>query len=209
MLFILPILALLAGVSAVTQATFNAKLGSDLASWSWAALTSYFVGTLAMLIVFFVQRAHARPFAMAAAVPRWAWSGGCLGAVYVVLSIVLLQRLGASAVVAFVVAGQMLGALAFDQFGLMGLPRNAITSGRGAAARGRRGTYASLGFRTASGDCDFLKCASEAGHGNDRVWKAWKATKPAFHPSPTPWKSLRDYHIPTAPTTGIFQDERA
>jgi hypothetical protein len=40
----------------------------------------------------------------------------------------------------------------------------------------------------------------EAGHGNDRVWKAWKAIKPAFHPSPTLWKSLQDSHITTAST---------
>jgi hypothetical protein len=26
---------------------------------------------------------------------------------------------------------------------------------------------------------------SKAGHGNDRVWKAWKAKNPAFHPSHT------------------------
>jgi hypothetical protein len=25
------------------------------------------------------------------------------------------------------------------------------------------------------------------------VWKAWKAMKSAFHPSHTPWKSLRDF----------------
>src|SRR5258708_11662277 len=45
----------------------------------------------------------------------------------------------------------------------------------------------------------------EASHGNAGVWKAWKAKKPAFHPSHTPWKSLRgfphyhgygdDYHV--------------
>jgi bacterial/archaeal transporter family-2 protein len=57
-----------------------------------------------------------------------------LSVVYVVLSILLLQRLGASAVVAFVVAGQMLGALAFDQFGLMGLERPPATPLRLAGA---------------------------------------------------------------------------
>jgi hypothetical protein len=36
----------------------------------------------------------------------------------------------------------------------------------------------------------------KAGHGNDRVWKAWKAMKPASHPFHTLWKSLR---IPTFP----------
>jgi hypothetical protein len=59
------------------------------------------------------------------------------------------------------------------------------------------------------GDCDFVKRFSKAGHRNDRVWKAWKAKKPAFHPSHTLWKSLQDYHIPTAPTAGIFQGARA
>jgi hypothetical protein len=42
----------------------------------------------------------------------------------------------------------------------------------------------------------------KAGHGNDRVWKAWKAMKPASHPSHTLWKSLRDSNIPTASMTG-------
>ena len=93
---------------AVTQATLNARLRSDLASWSWAAFTSYAVGTVVMLMVIFVQRAPRPSLTMAAAVPWWAWTGGCLGAAYVVLSIVLLRRLGASTVVAFVVAGQML-----------------------------------------------------------------------------------------------------
>jgi bacterial/archaeal transporter family-2 protein len=71
---------------------------------------------------------------MAAAVPWWGRTGDCLGVVYIVLSILLLQRLGASAVVAFVVAGQMLGALAFDQFGLMGLERLPATPLRLAGA---------------------------------------------------------------------------
>jgi hypothetical protein len=33
------------------------------------------------------------------------------------------------------------------------------------------------------GDCDCATRVSKAGHGNDRVWKAWKAKNPAFHPS--------------------------
>src|SRR5271163_3622585 len=44
----------------------------------------------------------------------------------------------------------------------------------------------------------------KAGHGNDRVWKAWKAMMPASHPSHTLWKSLRDSHTPTASTTGYM-----
>jgi hypothetical protein len=45
---------------------------------------------------------------------------------------------------------------------------------------------------------------AKTGHGNDRVWKAWKAMMPAFHPSHTLWKSLWDFHISTASTTGYM-----
>jgi hypothetical protein len=38
------------------------------------------------------------------------------------------------------------------------------------------------------GDCDFGIRVSKAGHGNDEVWKGWKAKKLAFQPSPTPWQ---------------------
>jgi len=56
------------------------------------------------------------------------------------------------------------------------------------------------------GDRNLVNRVSKAGHGNDRVWKA---KKPAFHPSHTLWKSLRDYHIPTASTAGIFQSAKS
>jgi hypothetical protein len=65
------------------------------------------------------------------------------------------------------------------------------------------GSCSQMGLR---GDCDFVKRVSNAGRGNDRVRKA---KRPAFHPSHTPWKSLRDYHIPTASTVGVFQGARA
>jgi len=35
--------------------------------------------------------------------------------------------------------------------------------------------------------------AQKTSHGNAGVWKAWKAKKPAFYPSHTPWKSLRGF----------------
>src|SRR5580700_1291602 len=34
----------------------------------------------------------------------------------------------------------------------------------------------------------------KAGHGNDRVWKAWKAMKPASQPYNNLWKSLPTSH---------------
>jgi hypothetical protein len=51
---------------------------------------------------------------------------------------------------------------------------------------------------------------ADARVGNDEEWKAWKAQMPAFHPSHSSWKSLRDSHIPNAPAAGdILISDRA
>jgi len=129
-----PLLAMLAGASLVIQIALNASLRSELASWSWAALVSYFGGTLMMLIIVVLQRGE-RPSAGTATSIPWAhWTGGFFGGIYIILSIVLLPRLGAAAVVAFVLSGQMLTALVFDHYGLMGLPLHAVTPLRLAGA---------------------------------------------------------------------------
>jgi bacterial/archaeal transporter family-2 protein len=126
-LAVLSLLGLGAGVSLVVQATLNASLRTHLASWAWAAFVSYLGGLLTMMMVLLVQR---EPLSMRAAISasRWfMWTGGLFGAVYIILSIVLLPRLGAAAVVACVVAGQMLASMAFDHFGLFGLAQHSAS----------------------------------------------------------------------------------
>jgi bacterial/archaeal transporter family-2 protein len=48
--------------------------------------------------------------------------GGIFGAAYIAISILLLPRLGAATLIALIVASQMMGSLAFDHFGLLGVP---------------------------------------------------------------------------------------
>lgn len=110
-----------AGVSFVVQQALNSDLRSCLGSASWAAFISYFGGTITMLLVLVIMR---EPWQCSALVPRsswWLWTGGFFGAIYIVVAIVLLPRLGAATVVALIVTGQMLASLAFDQFGLFGI----------------------------------------------------------------------------------------
>jgi transporter family-2 protein len=64
----------------------------------------------------------------------WLWTGGFFGAVYIVVAIALLPRLGAATVVALIVAGQMLASLAFDHFGLLGLTPHPVSLPRLAGA---------------------------------------------------------------------------
>jgi bacterial/archaeal transporter family-2 protein len=55
------------------------------------------------------------------------WSGGFFGAVFIITAILTVPRLGAATVLALVVVGQMFGSMAFDQFGLLGLPQQPAT----------------------------------------------------------------------------------
>jgi transporter family-2 protein len=127
---LLSLLAASAGVSLVVQVALNGKLREGLASWSWAGLVSYLGGTLTMLAVVALQRPAWPSAAARAALPWSAWSGGFFGAIYIVLAIALLPRLGAAALVALVVSGQMLASMVFDHYGLLGIVRHAATPGR-------------------------------------------------------------------------------
>jgi transporter family-2 protein len=58
------------------------------------------------------------------------WSGGLFGAIYTGISILLIPRLGAAMVIALIVAGQMIGSLAFDHFGVLGVPVHSLSLSR-------------------------------------------------------------------------------
>jgi transporter family-2 protein len=118
------LLAVVAGVSFVLQASVNARLRTGLASPNWAALISYAGGTAAMALVLLAARDPWPSAAAIAKAPWWSWTGGLWGAVYVVIIIVLLPRLGTATVIALFVLGQMIASLAFDHFGIFGVPKH-------------------------------------------------------------------------------------
>jgi transporter family-2 protein len=120
------LLGVVAGVSFVVQQTTNAKLRTDLGSPAWAAFVSYLGGTVVMGLVVLATREPAMAAGRTSGVTWWAWSGGFFGAIYIVISILLLPRLGAATVVALIVLGQMLGSIAFDNWGAFGLPRQPL-----------------------------------------------------------------------------------
>jgi transporter family-2 protein len=123
------LLALGAGACLLVQATINSSLRGSLSSWVWAGLVSYVGGTLTMLVVLAVRR-DPWPSAAASGLHPVLWTGGLFGALYLVLAIILLPRLGAAGLVACVVAGQMLFALAADQFGWFGIQQHSASAVR-------------------------------------------------------------------------------
>jgi bacterial/archaeal transporter family-2 protein len=120
------LMALAAGVLLPVQAGLNAQLRSALGSPVAAALVSFLVGTASLAMVALLLRTPLLGRAWAVTSP-WQWSGGLIGAVYVLAAIVLAPKLGAATLIAAVVAGQMITSLVLDQYGLVGFPVHPLT----------------------------------------------------------------------------------
>jgi bacterial/archaeal transporter family-2 protein len=130
----LPILLVLAaGGMIALQAPTNAILSRAGGSPVVAALISFAVGTVALLLVWLASGNRPRAAAFAG-LPPYAWFGGAYGALYVAVAAYAAPRLGLAALITIGIAGQIAIALLLDQFGALGLPREPINLGRIAGA---------------------------------------------------------------------------
>ncbi len=120
------LLALAAGVSIVVQQALNANLRGEFGSAAWSGFVSYFVGLLCMAILVLAWRDPLPSAVAIVRIPWWAWSGGLFGAIFIMLAIFLLPKLGAATFIALLVAGQMLASVAFDHFGWLGLVQRPV-----------------------------------------------------------------------------------
>lgn len=116
------LLAFLAGVGLPTQTGINAQLGLWTRSPISAALISFVVGTLALVIATVTMAPALPPWSSAAALPWWIWSGGVMGAFFVAASTFIAPQLGATTMLALILAGQIVASVLFDHFGLLGFP---------------------------------------------------------------------------------------
>lgn len=115
------IIALLAGAVLPMQAAVNAQLRYVVGSSLLAALVSFGVGTAALLLYAAFARLPLPDGRATLQAPWWAWSGGLLGAFYVLTAILVAPRLGTAALMGLALAGQLIAALVLDHYGLLGL----------------------------------------------------------------------------------------
>ena len=106
---------------------FNGGLRLAIGSVWWAGLVSYLGGTAFMVAALLVTRTAVPAAASFKQVTAIQWTGGVLGGVYIILSLLALPRLGVALVLALVVVGQMTASLTFDQFGLFGVPQHSVS----------------------------------------------------------------------------------
>ena len=125
--WLLLIVALGIGVFLPLQAGINAELRLWLGHPLQAALISFTVGTIALVVLNLGLRMPFGGDQPLGGAPWWVWLGGLLGAVYVSMTIVLAPRLGAAAMLGAVMTGQLVGSLLLDHYGVVGYPVRPIS----------------------------------------------------------------------------------
>jgi bacterial/archaeal transporter family-2 protein len=128
------VLALAAGAALPVQGAVNARLRAELGQPLTVGAVSFLVATAAtallLLLVVRFTPAPAPDLAGLRRVPWWGWLGGLCGAVYVTSVFTAIPAIGAATAVGLTVAGQQLTSVLFDRYGLMRLPRRAVTPPR-------------------------------------------------------------------------------
>jgi transporter family-2 protein len=118
------------GAFVAFQALVNTKLQAFTGSILWAAVISFTVGTVSLLVVALLTRVPLPDASALARAPWWAWTGGLLGAAYVATVIVLVPRVSPVLLFGAIVFGQMLMLVAAEHFGLTGIAKHPVSAVR-------------------------------------------------------------------------------
>jgi transporter family-2 protein len=124
------LLGLAAGAVIVIQQALNTSLRTSIDSTIWAGAVSYVGGTLSMLVFALLFRAPLPDATAWSRVSAWEWAGGFFGALYIVIAIVLVPRVGTATFFALFVAGMIGVSLTLDHFGAFGIPRQPLDLAR-------------------------------------------------------------------------------
>jgi bacterial/archaeal transporter family-2 protein len=127
------LIVVIAGMALSTQAPLNAALARTLQQPLAAAALSFGIG-FALLTVLSITLGGVAPLLRLTAAPAWQLLGGFLGAFYVWAVIFGVPTLGVVTTAAALILGQMTAALFIDTTGWFGLPIQALTPQRVAAA---------------------------------------------------------------------------
>ena len=125
------LLTALAGVGLAFQAVINARLSSALGNPLWATVVQVLVGLVLLMIVVGLTRQSLPSATGLSRLPWWIWTGGLLGAAYVLTMIVATRPINNVALMlASVIVGQTLAALLIDHYGWFGLATHRLSAVR-------------------------------------------------------------------------------
>lgn len=123
LVFILPAIA---GLTITTQAGVNSQLRVAVNNPWVAAFISFLVGTIFLGLYIVATRQTVPGITQLRGIELYKYTGGLLGAFFVTVIIVTVQKIGSANVFALVIAGQLFMALLYDHFGMFGFPQSNI-----------------------------------------------------------------------------------
>jgi transporter family-2 protein len=116
------------------QAGTNAGMQKSLQNPFIASAVSFAGGLLSLLLALAIYMAINKTSLPKgyqwASAPWWAWTGGTLGAIYVLAGVLTVEKVGTGIFVCLSVTASILASLAIDHFGLVGMHRHAASPGR-------------------------------------------------------------------------------
>ncbi len=124
---LLYILSLIAGLGLAVQVGLNSTMRHSTGSAAFAAVVSFCVGLIALVLFVVATRAPIPTRAALAGAPAWAWLGGVFGAFYVAMATVAGPKLGATTLLALTLVGQVTASLILDHFGWLGFAQHAVS----------------------------------------------------------------------------------
>ena len=120
-------LGLIAGMCMACQTAANSYLGFAIDSRPFAAVINLAVGFVILIFLNIILLKTKKPGIKNGPMPFWIWTGGLIGALYVVGNIITAQTVGTGMAVIILLTGQMIGSLLVDQFGLFRSPRRLVS----------------------------------------------------------------------------------
>jgi transporter family-2 protein len=127
---LLYVLSLIAGLGLAVQVGLNSTMRQSTGSAAFAALVSFCVGLIALVLFVAATRVPVPTRAALTAAPAWAWLGGVFGAFYVAMATVAGPRLGATTLLALTLLGQVTASLILDHFGWLGFAQQTLSATR-------------------------------------------------------------------------------
>lgn len=126
MIYMLLVITVFIGMLMPIQASINAELTRILQNPFLGAFISFFMGSLALLIVCLIQGNFLIDLKRLTLASPYQFIGGLFGALFVGSSIILIPKLGATTLMAAFVTGQLLMSLALDHYGWFGIATQPI-----------------------------------------------------------------------------------
>lgn len=117
-------IGIFAGMTIALQTAINARLRGFLQAPFLTALTSFFIGTVTLLLLLLLNGQALMPSAtLLTNTPWWAWFGGVLGMIGLTGNVLLFPKLGGVQTAVMPILGQVLMGCLLDSFGWLNSPQ--------------------------------------------------------------------------------------